>query len=164
MPMEVTIANPQALRLLNADMQSLGRDFAQQTRMRGAWERVRDEVNIPSIAQNFKVGGRPRWEPVAPTTSERSPSRRGVLDVTGQLKRAATAKARFSIKKNEMTFGNWPASRWWGPVHDFGSKDGAIPKRQFVMIKQPEDAEHIGEILMEWIESRVNANIKMHYV
>jgi len=161
--MQVTIANPNAINLLRRDIQSLARDLAGQRRMRKAWERVRDEVVIPSIQQNFDMEGRPRrWEPLSPVTLMRAPTRTGILNVTGQMKRSATAKARFKILKNEMTYGNWPERRWFGPVHDFGLGD--VPQRQFVMIQQPEDANQIGEILMEWVEDRVNENIKLHYV
>ncbi len=165
MPMQVTVANPNAINLLANDMQSLARDLAGQTRMRSAWIRVRDEVMIPSIQQNFNMEGRPRrWEPVSPVTEMRSPGRVSILHDSGQLEKAATSKIRFNIKNNEMTYGNWSSRRWWGPVHDFGSADGMIPQRQFVVIQQPEDSEHIGEIIMEWVEDMVNKNIKLHYV
>ncbi len=160
--MQVMVANPNALALLSRDIQRLGNDLKGQTRMRGAWARVRDEVMIPSIRQNFDMEGRPsRWEPLSPVTHERAPSRVGILNVTGQLKRSATAKRRFKILKNEMTYGNWPERRWFGPVHDFGL--GGVPQRQFVMIQQPEDSTQIGEILMEWVEDMVNRNIRLHY-
>ncbi len=163
--MQVTVANPNAIALLHKDIQAFARDLAGKRHLRKAWERVRDEVMIPSIQQNFNMEGRPRrWEPVSPVTEERSPSRVSILHDSGILEKAATAKIRFKIKNNEMTYGNWSARRWWGPVHDFGSEDGMIPQRQFVMIQQPEDSEQIGEILMEWIEDTVNRNIKLHYV
>lgn len=163
MPMQVTVANPNALTMLSKDMQDLAHDLKGQTKMRGSWERVRDEVMIPSIGQNFAREGRPsRWEPLSPVTLERAPFRAGILNVTGQLLRAATAKRRFKIKRNEMSYGDWPQRRWFGPIHDFGSNDGTIPQRQFVMI-HPEDSTQIGEILMEWIEQMVNKNIKLHY-
>jgi len=160
--MQVMVANPNALALLSRDIQRLGNDLKGQTRMRGAWDRVRDEVMIPSIRQNFDMEGRPnKWEPLSPVTLSRAPSRIGILNVTGQLKRSATAKRRFKILKNEMTYGNWPERRWFGPVHDFGL--GGVPQRQFVMIQQPEDSTQIGEILMEWVEDMVNRNIRLHY-
>jgi hypothetical protein len=79
------------------------------------------------------------------------------------MRRLAVAKARFSIKSNEMTYGNWPHTRWWAPVHDFGSRDGRIPKRQFVSI-QPEDATAIEELTMQWVEDAINRNVKRRYV
>lgn len=162
MPMEVTVLNPNAIALLQDDLQSMARDIAGKHKLRQAWERVRDEVMIPSIDQNFEMEGRPRkWEDVSIHTLNRQPDRSGILDVSGQMRRSATAKARFHIRDNEMTYGNWPQRRWFGPIHDFGTAD--IPKRQFVMIQQPEDAEHIGEIIMEWLEDRVDDNIKLRY-
>ena len=179
MPMEVTVANPNVINLLQADIQALARDLASTNRLRKPFERMRDEVMIPSIRQNFEVGGRPnKWEPISQATSGMSTSDfiasaasgtiggRKPLNKTGQLKRAATAKARFHIRANEMTFGKFPAKRWFGLVHDRAeiAAKAEIPHRPFVLIQHPEDSNQMAEILMEWVEEMVNENIKLRYV
>lgn len=176
----VTLANPHVLRLLKKDLQDLGREFAGERNLRKPFERIRDEVLIPSIRQNFEVGGRPkRWEPLSPTTIMNRGGFGGSLaeagfavgdttplNHTGQLKRAATAKARFTIRQNTMTFGDWPNRRWFGPVHDLKAlaDKAQIPHRPFVLIQQPEDANHIQEIMIEWVEDMVNKHVRRRYV
>lgn len=162
MPMGLHI-DATALNLLQKDLQDMSRDLAGANRLRQAWERVRDEVMIPSINENFDSGGRPSWEPLADGTLLKDTGRMGgPLEVTGQMRRAATAKARFHIAKNEMTYGDWPARRWFGPVHDFGSGNGHIPARPFAFI-HGDDVQPITDILMDWVEMTVNRNVKMRY-
>ncbi len=138
--------------------------------------RIRDEVIIPSIETNFKVGGRPRWEPLAAITTglgkaafiESAASDtiggRKPLTRTGQMRRAATAKARFTIRKNEMTYGKWPEKRWFGPVHNLPdlSERAEIPNRPFTLI-YPEDKVAAGEIMLDWVEDQVRKNIRFRY-
>ena len=154
-----------ALALVSADLQDFARDIAGSNRLRQAWERVRDEVMIPSIQQNFADEGRPdQWPDLEPDTVDRTPNRiGGALTNTGQMRKAATAKARWHISENTMTYGNFPASRWFAPVHDYGSDAAHIPQRQFAMFQQPEDTDAIGEILMEWVEDRLEANLQRRY-
>ncbi len=173
----ITVLNPHVIGVLERDMQDLAHDLASQRGLRKPFERIRDEVMIPSIRTNFQVGGRPKWEPLSLATFQSGgfggreafiASAAGFqllpLTKTGQLKRAATAKARFSIKNNEMTYGNWPEKRWFGPVHNLPdlSRRAKIPNRPFTMI-QPEDKVAIEEIMMEWIEDQVNKNIRLRY-
>jgi phage gpG-like protein len=138
--------------------------------------RIRDEVNIPSIETNFKVGGRPRWEPLAAITTglgkaafiETAASGliggRQPLTKSGQMRRAATAKARFQIRKNVMSYGEWPERRWFGPVHNLPdlSKRAKIPNRPFTLI-YPEDKVAAGEIMLDWVEEQVRKNIRLRY-
>lgn len=171
----VLIMNPNVLNLLRQDLQDAAQDLKSRGRLRQLFEAIRDEIVIPSIETNFRVGGRPRWEPLAPATY----IRRGIgsaeattlqlsgglkpLDRTGQMKRAAIAKARFTIRNNEMTYGDWPARRWFAPVHDFGSRDGHIPQRAFAKF-QPEDIEGIRELTFSWVEDAINKNLRHRYV
>jgi len=160
-----TFIDARALALVNVDLQKFAKDMAGSTRLRHAWERVRDEVMIPSIEQNFADEGRPnQWPDLEPDTVDRSPGRiGGALTNTGQGRRAATAMARWHVAKNTLTYGSFPATRWFMPVHDYGSAAAFVPQRQFAMIQQPEDVEAISEILMEWVEELVNKNIKLRY-
>ncbi len=174
----VQIANSHILNLVAEDMREFGRKFSKNGAMRRPLERIRDEVMIPSIDTNFERGGRPKWEHLSPVTI----MRRGgfsagqaieaagtgsarPLDHTGRMRAAATAKARFHIRSNEMNYGNWPGSRWFGPVHDLPglSSRAQIPNRPFVLI-QPEDINHMGEILEEWIEEKAQESFRRAYI
>jgi phage gpG-like protein len=86
------------------------------------------------------------------------------LSKTGQMHRAATAKARFYIRDNVMTYGNWPEKRWFGPVHNLPdlSAKAQIPNRPFTIL-QTEDQAAIQEIGIEWIEDQVNRRIRRRY-
>ncbi len=174
----IQVLNPGVINLLKRDLQDLGRDLASKRNLRKPFERIRDEVMIPSIRKNFEVGGRPRWEPLSLATFQSGGfggreafiasgafGGRKPLDKTGQMKRAATAKARFTIKGNEMTYGKWPEKRWFGPVHNLPdlSERAQIPNRPFTLIQQ-EDKVAITEIMMEWVEDQVRKNIRLRYV
>lgn len=178
------LMDDRALHLLDADMQDLARDLSSRGRLRSAFERMRDEVFIPSINQNFAESGRPkRWEPISEETFVRRKTTSKVrkratagyiaaglsgtltpLQDTGAMRRAAVKKARFTIRENTMTYGNWPDYRWFGMVHDIEeiATRAEIPHRPFVMI-QSEDIAPCQEILGDWVEAQVNKNIKLRY-
>lgn len=180
---QIVLANPNVLNLVNKDLRDLAASLSSRGRLRSLFERFRDEVIIPSIRTNFERSGRPRWEPLSADTiawrlrsSGFSAGRNAVLAIaggggmaplihTGKLSRAATAKARFTIRENQMTYGSWPETVWYGIVHDSAeiSARARIPQRQFVMF-QPEDIEQITEITIEWVEDRVNEHLRRHYV
>lgn len=173
----VEVLNPHVINLVNKDLRKVGRDLASKGRLRQPFHKIRDEVLIPSIEHNFKVGGRvggQRWEPISPETFARRKTSSGsavegtltakpLID-TGRMKFAATRKARFSIRDNTMTYGDWPNNRWFGPIHDIKelADNANIPQRQFVLI-QPEDANAIQEIMIEWVEATVRKNMRLHY-
>jgi len=173
----ILILNSNVLNLLKRDLRKLGRDFASANKLREPFGQIRDEVMIPSIEKNFEVGGRPRWEPLTLATvgggreafiasaASGDIGGRKPLTKSGQMRKAATAKARFQIRKNEMTYGRWPEKRWFGPVHNLPdlSEKAQIPNRPFTLI-QPEDKEAIEEIMMEWVETRVRRRIRLRYV
>ena len=175
---EILILNSNVIQLLKRDMRKLGKDFASTNKLREPFEEIRDEVMIPSIDKNFEVGGRPSWEPlslatigggreafIASTATGGPAGGRQPLTKSGQMKKAATAKARFQIRRNEMTYGDWPEKRWFGPVHNLPdlSQKAQIPNRPFTKI-QPEDKEAIKEIMMDWVEKRVRRRIRLRYV
>ena len=140
--------------------------------MRGAkaeLERIRDNVIIPSIKQNFKMGGRPRpWKELSSETIMRR-NRDGfasgpILRRSHRMYESATAKARFTIgvdkAQHVMTLsygtgsGAFPQRTWYGPVHqlggDFSMAGGAtLPARPFAVI-QEQDADKIFKMLGDW--------------
>jgi phage gpG-like protein len=153
-----------ALLLLDKDLQDLSADLAGANRMRQPLLDSAKEVLGPSINKNFQVGGRPkRWAFVSPVSQYRSS--RGMEDspplwVTGKMKRAASAMARFKVRNNRMTYGYFPATLWFAGVHDAGA--GNIPQRPFALI-QANDIDDITRIFMKWYEDRVNAHIRLRY-
>lgn len=171
----IEILNPNILYLLRDDLQEAGEKFRDNGRLRRLFEEIRDEVVIPSIQKNFDVGGRPRWENLSQVTLMRRGMTGGEalalqlagatspLVNTGRMKRSAVAKARFTIRDNQMTYGNWPLSRWWAPVHNFGGQGGHIPQRQFVGLQQ-EDITAIREITNEWIEENIDSSLQHRYI
>lgn len=178
---DILIANSHVLNLLKRDLRELGEDLSSRGGLRTLMEDIRDEVLIPSIRKNFEVGGRPRWEPLSPITLGMGAGIRGggefiasaasgliggrlPLNKTGQMRRHATAKARFMIRNNEMQYGNWPEKRWFGPVHNLPelSKKAQIPNRPFTLIQQ-EDQVAITEVTGDWVEKQVNKNIRLRY-
>lgn len=173
---DILVLNKHVINTLRKDLQDLAHDLNNGTNLKQAFERIRDEVNIPSIEKNFEVGGRPRWEPLSPSTTglgkaafiESAASGniggRKPLTKTGQMRRAATAKARFRIRRNEMHYGQWPSKRWFGPVHNLPdlSKKAQVPNRPFTLI-YPEDKVAAGEIMLDWVEDRVDDNIRLRY-
>ena len=175
--LDILVLNKHVINTLKKDFRDLAFDIERGGNLKKAFERIRDEVNIPSIKKNFEVGGRPKWEPLSLATFQSGGfggreafiasgafGGRKPLDKTGQMKRAATAKARFTIRKNEMHYGQWPAKRWFGPVHNLPdlSERADIPNRPFTLI-YPEDKIAAGEIMLDWVEDHVSNNIRLRY-
>lgn len=190
----ILLLNPHVLKLVKKDFADLSADMFSRGRLRTLFEQIRDEVMRPSIEENFKAGGRPEsWEPLSPVTlgfgagagstdvglggggggagyiaSAASGLIGGRMPLTksGQMRRAATAKARFQIRNNEMTYGKWPERRWFGPVHDLRdlAERAQIPHRPFVLIQQPEDANDIQTITFNWVFDNIDKHIRRRYV
>lgn len=173
---DILVLNSNVINLLERDLQDLAESLRSHGRLRQLFEKIRDEVLIPSFRKNFEVGGRPRWEPLSQITTGLGREAfiatgagtiggRVPLTKSGQMKRAATAKARFIIRNNEMHFGNWPEKRWFGPVHNLPelSELAKVPNRPFTLM-QKEDQVAIQEITGDWVEDRVNQHIRRRYV
>lgn len=176
----ILVLNSNVLKLVEKDFNDLSRDMFSRGRLRSLFEEIRDEVLRPSFDKNFEVGGRPRWEPLSPITLGFGAGQTGgqafieafatggvrsPLVKSGQMRKAATAKARFIIRDNEMTYGQWPERRWFGPVHNLEAlADRAkIPHRPFTLM-QTEDQAAIQEITGDWVEKQVNRHIRRRYV
>ena len=166
----VLFMDTRALRALNKDMQDLALDFAGSNRMRQPLLKIAREVLSPSIRKNFASGGRPdKWDQVGTSTYRASKGDRSgtspPLWVTGKMKRSASAFARFRVSKNELTYGNFPSTVWYAIVHDDAklAKRANIPQRPFALL-QPRDITDSLRIFGDWVEQRVNANIKRIYV
>jgi phage gpG-like protein len=179
---EIVIANRHVLDLVRRDFSRLTDNMFSRGGLRRLLEEIRDEVAIPSIDKNFEVGGRPRWEPLSPITLGFGAGLRGgaeyiasaatgtiggrkPLTRSGQMRRAATAKARFHIARNEMTYGDWPERRWFGPVHNVEelAERAKIPHRPFTDM-QPEDMVAMEEITFNYVFDNIDKYIRRRYV
>lgn len=91
------------------------------TSMKEPLTRAVKNVMIPSVRQNFQVGGRPPWEPLAPyTVQERGGSAWPILQRTGALKKAATSFKIWTITDSAATVRNLPDDVWYGKLHQEG--------------------------------------------
>lgn len=189
---EVTLLNPDVCVLLRNDLKKFAFSINRPGGLRQPIERCVREVLIPSIAENFIEGGRPtEWEPLSPITIETRARKKGVsapvrgkrqsehgfimatakfmgsftpLMDTGQLYSAAVALARWDMRGNEASFGNFPPKRWFGPVHDVGSANGHIPARPFAVIQIPKDVDACVEIFGEFLEEQIRKHTRPVYV
>lgn len=151
------------------DMQRLALDFAGTNRMRQPLLKAAREVIAPSINKSFTVGGRPtRWKTATANSPYRAKKGRPnarTLWVTGKMKRSASAFARFNVRQNTLTYGRFPPTLWYAAVHDNAelAARADIPQRPFALF-QAEDIPKIMNIFADWVESRVNAHIRLRYV
>ena len=164
--MMTLIVDDRALGMFSGDLADLSRDLAGTNSMKQPLLDIAKEVLAPSIDKNFKVGGRPsRWAAVSPISAYRDLHGDGPpLWVTGKMKRAASALARFKVSENTMNYGYFPPSLWFAMVHDSASVSARanIPHRPFALI-QADDIPKMGDILMDWVERQVSRNIRLHY-
>ncbi len=166
--MATLLVDDRALNMFSGDLRALSRDLAGANRMRQPLLKIAKEVLAPSIDKNFKVGGRPkRWKASSPISTYRLKTGgegEPTLWVTGKMKNAASKLARFKVRENTMTYGYFPAKLWYAMVHDSASVSARanIPHRPFALI-QAEDIPKMERILMDWVETRVNRNIRLHY-
>jgi hypothetical protein len=166
------IIDKRALGVLNGDLQQLGMDFAKRGGMREPLTEIAHDVMSPSIKENFLASGRPKqWAESEPELSKyrsiEHPAQAGnpPLMVTNKMFNAAKAKARWTIKDNRVTYGNFPSRVWFAMVHDDAGSSrraGILHHRPFALI-QEEDVRQIKDILINWIERRVSQRIKLFY-
>ncbi len=157
-----------ALNLFREDLRGLAVDMAGTNAMRQPLLKIAREVLAPSIEQTFRVGGRPKkWKASSPVSTyrlQKGGEGEPTLWVTGKMKRAASALARFKVRENTMTYGYFPPTLWFAMVHDTASVARAadIPHRPFALI-QSDDIPKIEQIFMDWLESKVNDHIRLRY-
>ena len=156
-----------ALTHFARDADKLALDLAGANRMREPLLKIGREVMSPSIERNFAVGGRPnKWEQSGTSRYREAKGdasgSSSPLWVTGKMKRSAGAFARWRVKNNELTYGYFPATIWYAPVHDKGSTKAQVPQRAFALF-QPQDMDNARDVLWEWFEDRINLHIKRMY-
>jgi phage gpG-like protein len=124
------------------------------------------QVMIPSITQNFEVGGRPPWERLSDETIRRR-EREGtiggfsndILVESGRLLSAMDAFARWTIPRETAFISNLPKRAWYGKLHQWGNEryNVKFPARPFVMA-QDEDIAAIHSIFHAWMNGVVVSN------
>lgn len=125
------------------------------------WETI-DNVFIPSIKKNFNNQGRPqRWKALSPITLQfRKHYGYGpgpILDRSGRLKRAAQAKARWSVDaaKGQAVYGNFPGQTWYAEIQQAGYFPRNITARPFAVI-QEQDTIDMENIFRNFISKKLD--------
>lgn len=78
-------------------------------------------VMIPSFRENFDVGGRPPWEPLAEYTIKlRGYDAWPILVRSGKLKADATSLHIWTITPTSASIQSWPQRSWYGVIHQAG--------------------------------------------
>lgn len=113
------------------------------------------EVMAPSIAQNFAVGGRPRWAPLANYTIEKKGGGGRILVRTGALAASASSPGSWSVSSDTATMDGVPQD--YGIYHQTGTSK--MPQREWAVI-QDEDADKTEEIFDEWLLQEIEAAIR----
>jgi phage gpG-like protein len=141
-------------RILANDVDKLGVDIRS---FRVPLRRSVEQVMIPSIATNFAVGGRPRWQPLSIGTVENRGSAEPVLIRTGKLRRVATQKNMWSyftgtigreVNYVEFDQSQLEKSAPYGVFHQYGAASHTDPLSK--MIKKRDPHALLGEETANW--------------
>jgi len=89
-------------------------------------------VMMPSIRKNFQVGGRPEpWQALAAYTVAKRSATGPILVRSGNLARAASSFAIWSIGETSAAIKSMPSNVWYGNLHQAGyGSIGDIARRQ----------------------------------
>src|SRR6266498_896084 len=144
---------------------AFGRIAAGFRTFRAPLERSVRLVMIPSIEENFIVGGRPPWAPLSEAKLKKRLSKgtlggfsNDILIETGTLFEAATRLARWTITPYSAAFSNLPSRAWYGKLHQDPSNYRVdFPARPFVVM-QGEDLVAITAIFREWTDGVIRGN------
>lgn len=178
MPIQLEVMNQHALQALTRDLGQIPNKLASRGRLRKALESIRDNVIIPSYEEEFKSGGKVEpWDPISPNTAlfGRKSSRgatfstdqisvvntKGLIPLTdrGRFARSARAKARFNIRDNRMSYGNFPDSMSWWAIHDQGLVDDLIPRRPWSLqfTQTQGDVNTIIDITWDYVKDSIDS-------
>lgn len=144
--------------ILAAEMDSMGVDVRS---FREPLTRAVREVVIPSMQENFNVGGRPEWEPISDATSlikGKVTASQGTLVRTGTLQKNMAFLSLWSINTTSAAITELPSRIAYGGIHQAGSSSGSgrgsnIPARPFAVI-QDEDEDKISDVFDRWLGER----------
>lgn len=114
-------------------------------------ESALDLVILPSIQENFNVGGRPPWKRLATSyVLYRKPG--PILIQTHALERATQAKSNWNVTSDSLEMTGL-SEAYYGRFHQAGTR--RMPARPFVLY-QPEDVEHIVQIFEIWVDGLID--------
>lgn len=100
------------------DIRRLGMDIRS---FREPLKRAIRLVLIPSIKQNFKEEGRPKWSQLTDQTAKlRGGNYHPILHVSGTLEKRATQERTWSIGLTSATIRRLPADAYYGVFHQAG--------------------------------------------
>lgn len=134
---------PQVTAVVNS-IDIMIREFSD---LRKPLEESLNRIILPSIKQNFDVGGRPAWKPLADYTVEIRGSSQPILIRSGDLQSAASSRANFNVTEDEIyVTDNMPS---YAKYHQNGTSK--MPARVF-MGYQDEDIAAIEQIFYDWID------------
>lgn len=178
MPIQLEVMNQHALQALTRDLGQIPDKLASHGRLRTALESIRDNVIIPSYEEEFEAGGKVEaWEPISSNTAlyGRKSSRgnmfstdqisivntRGLTPLTdrGLFARSARAKARFHIRDNRMSYGNFPGNMSWWAIHDQGLVDNLIPRRPWTLqwTRTQGDVNTVIDITWDYVKDAIDS-------
>lgn len=136
---------------IDANFKALGLDIRS---FREPLKRSIQQVVAPSIQENFDVGGRPQWEPLADKTLE-DKARLGyppdTLVRTGKLRRVAGQLNAWTLTSDDATMTQLSGVDY-GEFHQDGTR--FMPAREFAIIQDPEDVDAIHRVFEEWLVER----------
>lgn len=93
------------------------------------------EVMRNSIAENFKAGGRPAWEPLSDSTlaireSRWNNSSTDPLILTGRLQRVASQINIWTIDRSSASIRSLPEKVWYGAIQQSGYPGRGASKKE----------------------------------
>lgn len=108
-------------------------------------------VIMPSIATNFQVGGRPKWQALSyPYSVYRRPA--PILIQTGSMFQATQSMQNWDVGPNSITMNGMSGVKY-ANFHQTGTRK--MPARPYVMY-QPEDVEGITQIFEIWVDGLID--------
>lgn len=109
-------------------------------------------VVIPSVATNFKSGGRPPWKALAETTVLDRGSAGPILVRTGKLFSAAISVGNWELTNDSLSIDSLDDKVSYAGYNQQGTR--RMPARPFIGL-QNSDVDDIIEIFELWIEKNV---------
>lgn len=105
-------------------------------------------IALFSVQENFRVGGRPKWQPLAAATVKAKGHSKPLLD-SGVLQNIV-----MKTRPDEVVVGVQPAAKAYAAIQHFGGKAGrnhsvTIPARPYMLL-QDEDLAEIDQLLQSW--------------
>ena len=106
------------------------------------------EIAHASVIENFEVGGRPKWLPLAPATIKKKGHTKPLI-ASGVLKNITR-----KVTENSVLIGVPPAAKDYAAIQHFGGKAGrghkvTIPARPYMLL-QDEDLREIDDLVQTW--------------